>query len=87
MNRPIRRAKQEHAGWGAGGIPRAVMYDAQRHQHNPTYALNRQLIHADTHIIVIDAATMAATVTQTATAPGAASATRDTWVQRGMFGE
>jgi DNA processing protein len=71
----------------AYGIPRAVIYDAQRHQHNPTYALNRQLIHADTHIIVIDAATMTATVTQIATAPGATSATRDTWVQRGMFGE
>ena len=87
MNRPNRRAKQEHAGWGTGGIPRAVMYDAQRHQHNPTYELNRQLIHADKNSIVIDAATMTATVTQIATAPGAASATRATWVQRGMFGE
>lgn len=67
------------------GIPRAVMYDAALHQQNPKYELNRQLIHEDPHIIVIDAATMAATVTQIAATPSAATATRDTWVQSGLF--
>ena len=71
----------------AYGIPRAVMYDAQQQQSNPKYELNRQLIHADTHIIVIDVATMATAVTQIAATPGAAPVARDTWVQRGMFGE
>jgi DNA processing protein len=67
------------------GIPRAVMYDAQRHQQNPTYDLNRQLIQADKNIIVIHSRNMAETITQIAATQIAATAPLDSWVQRGLF--
>jgi DNA processing protein len=67
------------------GIPRAVMYDAQRQQQNPTYDLNRQLIQADKNIIVIHSHNMAETITQIAATQIAATAPLDSWVQRGLF--
>jgi DNA processing protein len=67
------------------GIPRAVMYDPQRHQQNPTYDLNRQLIQADKNIIVIHSRNMAETITQIAATQIAATAPLDSWVQRGLF--
>jgi DNA processing protein len=67
------------------GIPRAVMYDAQRHQQNPTYDLNRQLIQADKNITIINSRNMAETITQIAATQIAATAPLDSWVQRGLF--
>jgi DNA processing protein len=67
------------------GIPRAVMYDTQRHQQNPTYDLNRQLIQADKNITIINSRNMAETITQIAATQIAATAPLDSWVQRGLF--
>ncbi len=67
------------------GIPRAVMYDAQRYQQNPTYDLNRQLIQADKNITIINSHNMVATITQIAATQVAATAPLDSWEQRGLF--
>jgi DNA processing protein len=67
------------------GIPRAVMYDAQRHQKNPTYDLNRQLIQADKNITIINSHNMVATITQIAATQVATTAPLDSWEQRGLF--
>ena len=67
------------------GIPRAVMYDAQRHQQNPTYDLNRQLIQADKNITIIHSHNMVATITQIAATQVATTAPLDSWEQRGLF--
>ena len=67
------------------GIPRAVMYDAQRYQQNPTYDLNRQLIQADKNITIINSRNMVATITQIAATQVATTAPLDSWEQRGLF--
>lgn len=68
-------------------IPRAVMYDAQLHRMNPKYDLNRKLIQEDKNITVINSSNMDETIKQIASTQIVTTASPNTWVQSGLFGQ